>query len=219
MFDVESRALQSGGASDRAIYQMAARAIRARPVGGGALIDVGCGEGALWAFLRDRFRSYIGVDIVRFNSFPGEGQFHKANLDAEAIPLPADCADVVVALETIEHLENPRGFVRDLVRLLKADGLLVVTMPNQLSLMSKLSLVLNNEFVFFQESPGLYPAHITALLETDLLKIGRECGLVQLDIVYSNCGRIPLTSWHWPRWLGGRPFSDNLGLVARKPKP
>lgn len=67
MFDVESRALQSGGATDRAIYQMVARAIRARHSGGGVLIDVGCGEGALWAFLRDRFRSYIGVDVIRFN--------------------------------------------------------------------------------------------------------------------------------------------------------
>jgi hypothetical protein len=86
MFDVESRALQSGDASERAIHQMAARAIHATHVGGGVLIYVGCSEGALWAFLRDRFRSYIGIDVVRFNSFPAEGQFHKVNFDAEAIP-------------------------------------------------------------------------------------------------------------------------------------
>jgi len=33
----------------------------------------------------------------------------------------------------------------------------------------------------------------------------------------TNSGRIPFTPIHWPRWLRGRFFSDNVILVARKP--
>ena len=55
--------------------------------------------------------------------------------------LPDGWADVVTALEVIEHLENPRAFCRELARVAKPGGWVVVTTPNQLSLLSLLSLV------------------------------------------------------------------------------
>ena len=84
-------------------------------------------------------------------------------------------------------------------------------------------LVTRNEFVHFQERPGLYPAHLTALLECDLLRLAREAGWVDAVIVFSGEGRMPGTSRSWPLWLGsqsgwrGRAFSDNVVLSARKP--
>jgi hypothetical protein len=93
----------------------------------------------------------------------------------------------------------------------------VVTTPNQLSLLSKLTLVVKNQFNAFTERPGSYPAHITALLEVDLVRIARECGLVEVGIRYTDSGRIPGTARHWPRPLGGRAFSDNVLLEARRP--
>jgi hypothetical protein len=92
----------------------------------------------------------------------------------------------------------------------------VVTTPNQLSLLSKLTLVLKNQFNAFQEAPGLYPAHLTALLEVDLLRIARECGLADPTIRHTDSGRIPFTPWHWPRGFRGRAFSDNVLLAALK---
>jgi hypothetical protein len=74
-----------------------------------------------------------------------------------------------------------------------------------------------NQFPAFQERPGLYPAHITALLTVDLLRMARECGLAEPAIRYSDSGRIPGTRWHWPRPLAGRAYSDNVLLMARRP--
>ena len=111
--------------------------------------------------------------------------------DGEA-PLPDGTADVVCCLETIEHLENPRALARDLTRLVKPGGLLVVSTPNQLSLLSKLCLVVNNEFVHFQERPGLYPAHLSALLECDLRRIARESGWTDVAVAYTAEGRMPI---------------------------
>jgi SAM-dependent methyltransferase len=214
---VEERARASRGASAAAIYRLVTRTIRTRHQGGGTLLDVGCGSGALWDAVGDHFDRYLGVDVVRYDGFPDRGTFLEADLEAGRVPWPDASADVVAAVETIEHLENPRAFVRELTRLARPGGLVVVTTPNQLSLSSKLTLVLKNQFGAFQEAPGLYPAHRTALLEIDLLRIARECGLADPAIRYTDSGRIPLTARRWPPGLRGRAFSDNVLLEARRP--
>ena len=210
---VDERARLSCGSSSEAIYRMVARAIQARHPGGGKLLDIGCGAGRLRSYVMDFTAEYAGVDVVRYDGFPGDCEFQNVNLDAYPLPLPARIAEVVVAVETIEHLENPRALMRELFRLAKPGGLIVVTTPNQLSLLSKMTLLLKNQFNAFQRAS--YPAHLTALLECDLIRIAQECSLGEIQIRYSDSGRIPFTAWHWPAKLGfrGRAFSDNI-LIA-----
>lgn len=146
--DVEVRAIQSKGASNNAIYEMVAKALTECHSGGGVLVDVGCGTGNLWSFVCGKqshiegYRAdrYIGVDAVRYDGFPESAEFILYNLDAGKVPLADGFADVVCAVETIEHVENPRAFVRELVRLTKPGGLAIVTTPNQLSLVSKITI-------------------------------------------------------------------------------
>lgn len=213
-------ARQSLGSSDRAIYQRVARTARSlapKPAGRfPRLIDVGCGQGLLWPFLRPFCDRYLGVDLVRYETFPDDAEFLAADLNAQTIPLPSESADLVVACETIEHLENPRQFARELTRLAAPNGIMIVTTPNQLSWLSKGTLLSRNQFNAFQG--GSYPAHITALLEVDLLRIARECGWMEIAVHYTDLGRVPGTPWHWPStWpFRGRRFSDNVVLVGRK---
>jgi SAM-dependent methyltransferase len=223
--DVELRAGASGGTSnDAALYGLVRRFVRERHPGGGTLADVGCGRGTLYAHLGEDFDRYVGIDLVRYDGYPDgpKVEFHKVNLDSGRAALPDEQADVVCCLETIEHVENPRALMRELVRQARPGGIVLVTTPNQLSLISKLCLVLKNVFVHFQERPGLYPAHLTALLEIDLVRMARENGLADVEVAYTGTGRMPLTSRHWPRWLGsqggwrGRAFSDNVLLCGRK---
>jgi len=215
--DPADRALRSGGTSETAIYRMVADALGRSGVTTGKLLDIGCGSGNLYPFVRDRLSSYVGVDLVRYDGFPPGADWIKANLDQLPLPLASECADVVVAIEAIEHLENPRAFMRELVRLAKSGGTVVVTTPNQLSLLSKMTLVLKNRFSAFQDVH--YPAHITALLEIDLIRIASACGLQDLSISYSNFGRIAFTPFHYPhvvskRWQ--RKLSDNICLCGIK---
>jgi SAM-dependent methyltransferase len=181
------------------------------------LADVGCGSGSLYAYVQQRVTRYIGVDVVKYPGFPAGAEFRQVNLDSGRIDLPDSSVDVAASVETIEHLENPRAFLRELVRLVKPGGLVLVTTPNQLSLLSLLSLLVRREFVAF--GPGDYPAHITALLEVDLCRIARECGLTEIGIRYSAHGRVPLTDRRYPEWLArrfGRRLSDNLLLIGRR---
>lgn len=215
--DAVERALQTRGGSEDAIYAAAARLVRSRGAGG-VLVDVGCGNGRLQSFTSDFAGTYIGVDLVRHSGLPPSVPFVCANLDREPIPLEAAFADVVAAVETVEHLENPRALFRELVRILRPGGWLVVTTPNQVSVLSLLSLALKGRFVAFQDA--YYPIHCTALLPIDLLRMAGDCRLTDAHVSFTESGRIPLTRFHYPR-LASRTFprllSDNVLLLARKP--
>jgi SAM-dependent methyltransferase len=213
---VLDRARESRGSSSEAIYKMVAEVLRRRRAKGGTLIDVGCGRGELWAHVGASLDNYIGADVIDYGDFPPKGRFLKIDLDLGRVPLPDASGDVVAAVETIEHLENPRSFFRELVRLAKPGGLVLVTTPNQRSLLSLATLIVKGEFNAFQEAPGLYPSHITPLLEIDLIRVARECGLGEIEVAYSNHGRIPFSSRAWPASLGFRArwWSDNLALSA-----
>jgi SAM-dependent methyltransferase len=209
------RARSSGGVSNDANYVFVAEALRSRGVTG-TLLDVGCGNGNLWPFVRELFVRYVGVDAVRYEGFPQDGSFVSGNLDL-ALNLPTESAEAVVAVEVIEHLENPRAFMRELVRVTKKDGWIVVTTPNQLSLLSLLTLVAKKRFNAFQDVH--YPAHLTALLEVDLIRIAQECGIGNIMIGYNHYGRLILTPWHYPKIVARtfpRWLSDNLLIMGKK---
>lgn len=215
---VLDRARRSGGVSADPIYRTVAAVVAARHPGGGILLDVGCGRASLWEYVDRLFDRYLGADVLRHEGFPSTLDFCPVDLDARGVPLPDESADVVAAVETVEHLENPRAFFRELVRLVRPRGLVVATTPNQLSVLSKLTLVFKNQFNAFQD--GCYPAHVTALLEVDLRRMATECRLSEIGIVYTGRGRIPGTRWHYPAMVSRllpRAFSDNVLLVGRKP--
>jgi 2-polyprenyl-3-methyl-5-hydroxy-6-metoxy-1,4-benzoquinol methylase len=215
--DVQARARQSLGASDQAIYRAVKAVVSARG-GSGVLADVGCGRGALWPHLRPLFTRCIGVDAVRYDGLPAEVEFRAVDLEREPLPIETGAVNVAVAVETIEHLENPRALVRELGRITRPGGLVVITTPNQRSLLSLLTLVVTGEFSAFRENS--YPAHRTALLEVDLRRIAGECGIGEVRAGHTMRGRVPLTGWHYPPSFSRafpRAFSDNViisGVVA-----
>lgn len=216
--DLEARARQSQGTSGDEIYRLVATALTRRRARGRILVDVGCGPGRFWPYVSRSFTSYVGVDAVDYGGFPAEGTLLRVDLNGGRIPLPDATADAVVGIETIEHLENPRAFLRELVRLARDGGWVAVSTPNQLSLLSLLTLIVRHRFVAFQD--GDYPAHITALLAVDLVRIASECGLRDVAIEYSEWGRIPRVPWRYPGRLVRlfpRALSENLLMIGRKP--
>jgi 2-polyprenyl-3-methyl-5-hydroxy-6-metoxy-1,4-benzoquinol methylase len=211
-----TRARESLGLGDDAVYAAIARLIGRHRISGRTVVDIGCGAGRLWPIVANGFGHYVGVDIMRWDGFPAGAEFICADLDRGPLPMPDRCGDLIAAVEVIEHVESPRALMRELARVAEPKGWILVTTPNQLSLLSKFTLFIKNEFNAFQERPGLYPAHLTALLEVDLRRIAAENALDLVEICYSNTGRMPFVSRKWPRRLGGRNFSDNILMLARR---
>ena len=212
---VESRARLSLGRGHDRIHQTVASLLAERGAAG-TLVDAGCGTGDLFRATRGRFSRCVGLDAVHYPGLPADVIFHQVNLDGR-LPVADAIADATAAVETIEHLENPRAFVRELARITKSGGWVVLTTPNQLSALSLMTLLVKGRFSAFQERD--YPAHRTALLEIDLRRIAAECGLDQIEIAYTRWGRLPLTGRHYPdaiASLSPRRFSDNVAMIGRR---
>jgi 2-polyprenyl-3-methyl-5-hydroxy-6-metoxy-1,4-benzoquinol methylase len=218
--DARARASLSEGHSSDPVVSTVARTLGDLHRTFDRIVDLGCGAGSVSRKLAGLYRSYVGCDVVRYPGFEESSsvRFQAVDLNQPPFSLDAASADAVVSIETIEHLENPRALLREMTRIARPGGWVLVTTPNQLSLASKAWLVCRNQFQAFREAPGLYPAHITALVEEDLRRIARECGLTSIAFRYTDHGRIPFTGAHWPsRWgLRGRTFSDNVVMLAQR---
>jgi 2-polyprenyl-3-methyl-5-hydroxy-6-metoxy-1,4-benzoquinol methylase len=211
----------SGGTSSNAVYALIERVLAEKGLAG-KILDYGAGVGQLTRRLMDlqRFDSVSATDIMRVPSdLSGKVEWIDQDLNA---PLAdhADAFDVVVAAEVIEHLENPRFMIREIFRILRPGGTAIVTTPNNETWRSLIALLVRGHFVYFGDSD--YPAHITALLRKDFIRIFQEALFAAPEFYFSNSGGIPgkpLTSWQQVSFgaLGGLRYSDNILALARKP--
>ena len=97
------------------------------------ILEIGCGEGSLLKLL-SRQNLVYGVDAsesgvlkTRQKGIPCE------HLDAsnERLPYENNAFDVVITLETIEHVENPHKMLHEIKRVLKKDGMLLMSIPGE----------------------------------------------------------------------------------------
>ncbi|PYX49693.1 MAG: hypothetical protein DMG76_36655 [Acidobacteria bacterium] len=101
------------------------------------VLDAPCGStAALTLALRDRGFDAIGADIDPEAAIALGNGFVEANLDG-AFPWPDQTFDLVISTEGIEHLENHYLFLREVNRVLKPGGTLILTTPNITALRSR----------------------------------------------------------------------------------
>ncbi len=100
------------------------------------VLDVASGEGYGTALLAQVARSVIGIEIDADVVRAAQAEFDRPNLrfeqgDARALPLPDACIDVAVSFETLEHLAEQDVFLRELTRVLRPGGLLLISTPDR----------------------------------------------------------------------------------------
>lgn len=100
---------------------------------GARVLDIACGTGYGAEILRNAgARSVISIDrSTAALRFAQTRYFLIASCaDAHYLPLTAESFDVVVSLETIEHLDDVPKFLLECFRVLKGDGFLLLSTPN-----------------------------------------------------------------------------------------
>ena len=104
------------------------------PLGGARMLDAGCGYGLFSEAAVRRGASVISIDI-------GERLVARATARAASRGIVSDVCrlaardesfDVIVASEMIEHTPTPARAIAELARVLRADGVLVLTTPNRI---------------------------------------------------------------------------------------
>jgi len=108
--------------------------------GGGKVLDVGCGAGGNLKTLHDQGWDPYGIEISEVAAAHARELVTK-NIHAgtlESAPFVSKSFDLVLMSHSLEHLPSPVDALRRIHRLLKDDGLLVVSVPNLSSLEFKL---------------------------------------------------------------------------------
>lgn len=101
------------------------------------ILDVACGIGYGADFLNHRAGLVVGLDINKpsleyANGAYGGNGARFVNADAKDLPFANRSFDLVVSMETIEHLLNPEVFLISVLRVLKEGGVFIVSTPNRL---------------------------------------------------------------------------------------
>jgi len=112
---------------------------RTRP---GSVLDVGCGAGGMVAWLLERGFDARGVDssaatIQAAQSFlasRGLEPSRVSNTPLDVLAAQDAGADNVISMDCLEHIEDDRSAFGDLVRLIKPQGRLILTVPAMMAL-------------------------------------------------------------------------------------
>jgi SAM-dependent methyltransferase len=109
------------------------------PVEGRAVLDYGCGDGAL---LAEIVRRVHPRETHGFEPNAAGAGLARAMLQKHAIPatihqnvhdLPADHFDAIVCADVIEHVTDPHGLMVHIARALRPGGRVVITTPARLA--------------------------------------------------------------------------------------
>ena len=122
---------------DRLIYaEHVTRYLAAKPVvKGKVVLDIASGSGYGTKILAESAKFVYGVDVNEIAVNYSRKNYSGKNIeylvgDGESIPLSENSVDVVITFETIEHIKNYRKFLDEVARILRPDGLLIVSTPN-----------------------------------------------------------------------------------------
>ena len=177
------------------------------------VLEFGAGSGAMSLRLADLGYVVTASDLFAESFQPAQVPFVAADLNGEFAAQWPQGFDAVMALEIIEHLENPRAVLRQIRALLPAGGQLVLSTPNIANPVSQALFLRTGQFQWFRDIDYREQGHITPLSPWVLEHALQEAGFV----IRAECAvadpfrRIRRLGWGvrllapWCALLGGMP--------------
>lgn len=158
------------------------------------VLDLGCGNGTFLSLFRGRGWELYGSDLSPTAIEIAQRNFPEIRFSlADAQSLSGDLAnrlemfDLVISTEVIEHIYDPRSFLRTCNRLLKPGGALILTTPYHgylKNLLLALTGKMDQHFTVLWDH-----GHIKFWSEKTICEALFEAGFV--DIRVTGGGRVP----------------------------
>jgi SAM-dependent methyltransferase len=98
----------------------------------GRLLENGCGVGMYVEKLSALGGTVIGLEYDRERATEARRRSpHILNAAGESIPLPVSTFDLILSHEVIEHVQDDRAAIREMVRVLRPGGRIILFCPNR----------------------------------------------------------------------------------------
>jgi len=140
--------------------------------------DLGCGNGDIAEFFINKFQTY-GADISEhaLKTASKKGIITKCiNANDSILPYENNFFNIISCLDVLEHLVDPENITIEIYRLLKKDGLFIISVPNILNIFNRIYF-LRGQFVDVMDV-----AHRTDALFSEHIKMFSKKKLEQLII-------------------------------------
>lgn len=171
------------------------------------VLDVGAGYGAMSQRLLDNgFADVVAWDLDSTQSRLPSLPVTPVDLDTDFGAAFPSAFDVVVAIEVVEHLENPRHFLRNLAQVLRVGGLALVSSPNVESAASRVAFLGHGGLRWFTRFDRGSYGHITPVFSWQMRDASKAAGLGLREKGH-NSGRTLVT-------VGDGPSETAKALLA-----
>lgn len=100
------------------------------------VVDIACGVGYGSAIISKIATEVIGIDIDSYTISEAKKKYKSSNLSflvgsADNIPIESSSVDIIVSFETIEHHDRHEEMYIEIKRILRPDGVLIISSPDK----------------------------------------------------------------------------------------
>lgn len=116
----------------------------------GKILDIGCGAGTMSFYLANKGHNILGIDISSKaikECAASNRELHFKNIKFAQVDFPKELPnekfDVVIFTEVIEHLENGQNALVSIYKLLKPNGIMILSTPSNKAPLYRFGLTKN----------------------------------------------------------------------------
>lgn len=141
--------------------------------------DIGCGCGAFLDYVKGVAKEIIAVEPSEsYRKIMDRKGFHTYAYAGEACKERANTIDVITSFDVIEHVPDPRQFIREVYELLAENGTAIIGTPTDAPVMRELLGEIYEKKLLFSTQ------HLWILSEKNLKMLAREAGFQNPEVKY-----------------------------------
>lgn len=209
---------QSTDSNLKAIWHIfACSQIQILSLKGKKILEIGCGRGGFACWLSTNYSheysEFIAADFSEMGIKKGKEYAEKHGYlkitwsiqDIMKINFPSEYFDVVISCETIEHVPDTKQAIKELYRVLKSSGILILTTPNYFNFFGLYRIYLRligkrwteggqpiNQFMMFFKTKNMLKKVGFKILKAETQDISYPSPIKKRQVSLN---------WNFPKWL------------------
>ena len=141
------------------------------------ILEIGCGAGRFKEHFKDDVE-YWGVEPCRSAALLAASSLTRVltgTYGEVSAQIPDHHFDLVVCNDVIEHMPDPKGFLRDVGKKLADNGAMIVSVPNVRNAITVFDLLFKGDFQYVDAGVLDY-THLHLFTKKSFMRMVEECG-------------------------------------------